>query len=1039
MIKKIIHISDVHIRLLKRHKEYRQVFGTIYKQLKQYDSEETIIVLVGDILHSKTDLSPEAIALTSEFLISLTNILPVVMIAGNHDGNLSNDSRMDALTPIVDALNIENLYYFKDTGIYDVGDNLQFGVASVFNKVLPDAKLLDKDKIKIALYHGIVNGALIETGFRMTDGVFDVKDFDGYDLALLGDIHKPFQFMNKKKTVAYPGTFIAQNYGEKQTKRGYLVWDLETMTSENIIVPNDYAYITLNVKDGLVDNTQIPNKPRIRFIVENTDLVQLRKIIADIKAKYDVQEVIINRVDNSKNIKRDTAYSLTDSIRSPDFQNGLIKEFLKHNTALSTKEIENVTDINIDFNDQIQKITQDRAAGDWKLKSLEFDNLFSYGKNNKIDFTKLSNTVGIFGPNHSGKSSLIDIILFALFDKSSRAFRGEDVLNVNKDYFYILLNFELDGTNYFIKKTGKRRVKGSVRVDIEFWSENDGIRINLNSTQRRQTAKEIRKYVGELEDFILTSISLQNDNTGFIDMKQTERKEFLSQILKMELFDDLYQKASDASKELKGALKEYQEDNVEEQYNNAKSELDDKEDKIKIIKKSLDECNKSHKKSQKDLLAKTKQLRSIKKNININVKELKKKQINVEHSLVASKNLLLSLTVQAKRAEEELEDLNENLPNKDDVMSNYKSYQKAINLQNEVDTKMGNLTIEMKAKLDKLEKLKDLEYNPNCNYCMNNVFVKDAISVREQITFDREKLNKANNIYKQLVSETESLEYAKKDFKDYEILEGEINCKEKEISNFKISLLEIKNKKIETASLLKSIENSIDLHNQNKEDINYNEVLQKEIDILVSEKDNVEKLIRHTEDKKWNYASDIKIANSIIQATILRIGAVKKIENDLKYLNHYISAISRDGIPYTLISQIIPALEEETNNILSLLTDFGVLFEIDDKSINLRIIYDENTHWPIELASGFEKFIASLAIRIAITKISNLPKPNFIAIDEGWGNFDSENLSNVGTIFNYLKTQFDFALIISHIDALKGAIDNSIAIQQKDGFSQITN
>ena len=68
-----------------------------------------------------------------------------------------------------------------------------------------------------------------------------------------------------------------------------------------------------------------------------------------------------------------------------------------------------------------------------------------------------------------------------------------------------------------------------------------------------------------------------------------------------------------------------------------------------------------------------------------------------------------------------------------------------------------------------------------------------------------------------------------------------------------------------------------------------------------------------------------------------------------------------------------------------------------------------------------------------------MPKPNFIAIDEGWGNFDSENLSNVGTIFNYLKTQFDFALIISHIDALKGAIDNSIAIQQKDGFSQITN
>jgi len=166
---------------------------------------------------------------------------------------------------------------------------------------------------------------------------------------------------------------------------------------------------------------------------------------------------------------------------------------------------------------------------------------------------------------------------------------------------------------------------------------------------------------------------------------------------------------------------------------------------------------------------------------------------------------------------------------------------------------------------------------------------------------------------------------------------------------------------------------------------------------------------------------------------------MKKIEKDLNSLIYYSKALSKDGIPYTLINQIVPKLEEEANNILALMTDFSIMFEMDGKNINLKLVYNEDTFWPIELASGFEKFISSLAIRIAITKISNLPKSNFIVIDEGWGNFDSENLSNVDTIFNYLKTQFDFALIVSHIDALKGSVDESIEISQKDGFSQIVN
>ena len=93
--------------------------------------------------------------------------------------------------------------------------------------------------------------------------------------------------------------------------------------------------------------------------------------------------------------------------------------------------------------------------------------------------------------------------------------------------------------------------------------------------------------------------------------------------------------------------------------------------------------------------------------------------------------------------------------------------------------------------------------------------------------------------------------------------------------------------------------------------------------------------------------------------------------------------------------------------------------------------------WPLEMTSGMEKFISSLAIRVALVNVSNLPRPNFLAIDEGFGNLDSDNLNSMFMLFEYLKTEFDFILIISHLDALKDAADGLFEINITDGFSKI--
>ena len=93
--------------------------------------------------------------------------------------------------------------------------------------------------------------------------------------------------------------------------------------------------------------------------------------------------------------------------------------------------------------------------------------------------------------------------------------------------------------------------------------------------------------------------------------------------------------------------------------------------------------------------------------------------------------------------------------------------------------------------------------------------------------------------------------------------------------------------------------------------------------------------------------------------------------------------------------------------------DFTIMFEMDGKMVNNYICYGDDKQWPLELASGMEKFISSLAIRIALTNIASLPRPNFMAIDEGWGTMDSDNLNSLYQLFQYLKNIFQFSLIIS--------------------------
>ena len=190
---KIAHIADTHIRNYKYHTEYRAVFDKIYERLRE--EKPDYIVHCGDLAHTKTQLSPEYFDLATSFLKNLADIAPVYIILGNHDGNLKNANRQDAITPIATALNHPDLHLIKNAGEVAVDDKITFNVLSVFdedNWMAPS----NPDKINIALYHGSVSGVVTDTGWIMTHGDHPIEIFADFDYALLGDIHKTNQIID---------------------------------------------------------------------------------------------------------------------------------------------------------------------------------------------------------------------------------------------------------------------------------------------------------------------------------------------------------------------------------------------------------------------------------------------------------------------------------------------------------------------------------------------------------------------------------------------------------------------------------------------------------------------------------------------------------------------------------------------------------------------------------------------------------------------------------------------------------------------------
>lgn len=961
-----------------------------------------------------------------------------IFISGNC--NLNNSNRLDALSPIVDSIDSPDLFYLRDTGVYHFG-----GIDFVHNSVFtPPESYLTADDVedgytKVVLFHGVVDKAKTEQGIEMCNNKVTIGTFNGFDFGMFGDIHG-FQYLDPNARFAYAGSLIQQNFGEGLT-HGVILWDLIGKKSKFVKIENDWGYHTLDIDDSKFYNLPktLSKFNRVRIRSYNTKNSDLMTLISKLKTDFKIEDIRVQKFTNKLSSTGTSNKVTLDDVRDIEFQNGLITSYIEAKYPVTADVLDEIRKINRRLNTQLSKTGVIRNII-WTPVLFEFSNMFSYGENNHIDFSQMSGTYGVFAANASGKSSLLDALMFCIFDKCSRTFKASEILNNKKDWLHCKFHFKLSGLDFFIERRGVKNKKGHVKINVNFWYEKDGDVISLNGDDRDGTNFAIRSYLGNYDDFIVTALSLQSNNTNFIDKQQRERKDLLAQFLDLNVFEELNSIAVDECKSIQTLINEFSKQDYSTKLADASRSLN--ENLLELDKhiaekeefvSNLDNC-------VKKILTATKTLKPVDMDIeNLNISKLLTDKESLKSKLIGLNEELTILSTQQTTIENDVLLVESSLASLDTDSMDIRSgeYSSLIDSLNLIEIDISSLSKEIDHLNSKVLLLNDHEYDPNCKFCIENGFVRDALSAEKELPI----------LEATLTQKIKSRDTIRMNISEYSSLLDDIKLKsklDKDLSTLNQRRLDVErdihSKQVSVSTIdmtISELDLKIKRYTDNESVINENQKVHLEIIELERSRDLMIDIVRDVESKIINTSGQIKLYEKMVSDCQDSMQKLNELERQYSVYSHYLTAVNRNGVPYELISSVLPKIQNEVNGILSQIVEFEILFETDGKSINTYIVYDDLNYWPLEMTSGMEKFISSLAIRTALINVSSLPRPNFIAIDEGFGVLDPDSLNSLHMFFDYLKTHFDFILTISHIDALRDIMDNSIDIKKEHGFSGI--
>jgi DNA repair exonuclease SbcCD ATPase subunit/DNA repair exonuclease SbcCD nuclease subunit len=1046
---KIAHISDIHIRKNKRHKEYRHVFANLYKSLKK--NKVDAIVLGGDIVHNKTDLSPEAVQLMGDFFTKLAKIAPVFCIVGNHDCIINQKGRLNSISPVVDLLDLDNFTVFDKSGLFEYGD-VVFGVFDVNDeKRWPIDIEREEGKIYVGLFHGAINNSITNKTFKL-ETRHNISMFKNYHYVMMGDIHTR-QYVDDKKTVAYSGTLIQQNFGEDHNK-GYLLWDLSEGTSDFVHVESDYGFRTYQLTDDEVENIEnisLPDVPKncyMRVFVSSKqyNVVNTSSIEHVINRKYDPLNLYIKPYDNIDYKDFDVTDIEIDDVTKLQTQSDLLKEYF-NGSNYDDKFMEKIMDSHKEYYNMCNFSGYEHyKAKKWIIKKVKFSNVFSYGEDNEVNFQNLSGIMGIFSENASGKSNLLYTILTGFFNASARASRNNivDVINDHKNEANIEIEFSVDGNDYVIRRNIKRLAKDKSRAKttVKLYQIVSGEEIDLmGKNNTTATEKHIRSLLGTFEEHSMTTFSQQFDITNFIDYNQASRKELLSRFLGLDVIESLYRTIKDDNIALKRVLKQYDDHDYQTIYENTVKQEREIQDKIISIEEEkiarLGEIGKNN----KMLTELRKKMKNVEKQLDI--KALKEEEESIVETIDRSQIEHIELVRQSENMHLKIKELQEVLSEMRDskeIVKDIEEHNEVVKNWHHVEKSVEYLKREIKNKERATSILLKHDWFETEEACKSCTFLSDAFGAREKLPILEEDLKRKTVELEDLEDMASDYEDSQQELDELENIKQGIKEAKKDYDYKCLRMETISDKIVTLADKLDIVRKNISAYESNKKAMSGNEVTQKEIDNLEKESERINNYIVNNLDQEL---SSLKVlygqVDSKLDSLNETLEKIREVEDQYETNSKLSAAFSPDGIPFMIISKVVPVINNRIKDILHDLEGFDVFMDIDKISRDLLVYIDDGVMKKrVEKGSGMEKTIAALSIRAALANISLLPHCNLFVVDEGFGTLDSNHLQDVNQLLLYLKTQFTNVMIISHIESMKDIADNIVSIyKDENSFSHI--
>jgi len=751
---------------------------------------------------------------------------------------------------------------------------------------------------------------------------------------------------------------------------------------------------------------------------ENFTQEKLKSVKAYFQKKYSTTSVnVITKLKKTEEVQDNV--DVTINIMDENYQHDLIKSILQSKSQENLYE--DILKIDSAVNNKMIA-EQDEIASfkKWYIKKIEFSNFLSYGENQHINFEKLGGITVIESdpPNFGGKTVLsVDLLMFLFFNTTTKTNKAEEIFNrySDKDKVSVRGEIVIDGEDYIIVRELERKKSKSgewnVKTELDFFKKfPDGSLVKFTGEQRRETEKFIKTSIGSYEDFLMTILTTGTNLEDLLEAKPTARGQVLSRFLGL----DFLKRKEETGKEI---YSEFSKSMISNIYN------------TETLKNENEELLVKNQEFEKNIIESEVKIEDVKGRI---VKGQEYRDNLLKSKVVVDREISLLNPDNTKKEVENFEhQIKQNVQLRDGVKIVEPSefyYENEHDKVKEEYQKTYKQKVELDTNISSIQKLKSsVSGGIKCEHCgielMNAAITQSKIAELDGLIGQKTQIE---GLIQELSDKEQGFVKLKKDFDEYERNKLVYEKYQATIENFELkkeSLLDKLKRYDELQDVIKSneqIESQIIKANLRLEELKREEQL-------------VQQEVSNTRFKITNNLEKINSNNNLI------IKISEEQQKEVKY-KVYLELFGKNGISKRIMKSMMPLINSELQRLLQDSCYFRLEIRISEKNEVEFWMIDNNTQIEklMTSGSGYEKTIASLALRAVMAKVCSLPKPNITVFDEVFGKISNDNLEMVYEFFIKIKEYFENILVITHNPMISNWSDNIIKITKTDNISKVS-